>query len=271
LLGQPLTEPLQHADYVLSVQFSPDGGRVVTTSRDATARVWDAYTGQPLTEPSGHEGSVEFARFSPDGRCIVTASDDSTARLWDARTGQPLTELFKHGAKVFTARFSPDGKRVVTASVDNTARLWDVGLAPSRCPAWLLQLAEALSGKHLSRQGLLEPTSLDRAETIAQIRQYLKNQPDNGDGVRWGRWLLANRSTRTISPFSSITVPQYIENRIKERTAESLAEAEQLATGNAELSRRVLEMRAIFERTNRPAALLNEAKALLERPDAPRQ
>jgi WD40 repeat protein len=214
--GQPLTGPLKHADYVLYAQFSPDGKRVVTASRDGTARVWDAQTGQPLTEPLKHETPVEFAQFSPDGRCIVTASDDSTARQWDARTGQPLTELFKPGAKAFTARFSPDGKRVVTASADHTARLWDVGLAPSRCPDWLLQLAEALSGKHLNRQGLLEPTSLDRAETIAQMRQYLQNQPYNGDGVRWGRWLLANRSTRTISPFSSITALQYIENHLHE-------------------------------------------------------
>src|ERR1019366_7114471 len=128
---------------------------------------------------------------------------------------------------------------------------------PSR--ASLFEVAERNSGEHRKREDLVERRILDRAETIAQIRQYLKNQPDNGDGVRWGRWLLANRSTRTISPFSSITVPQYIENRIKERTAESLAEAEQLATGNAELSRRVLEMRAIFERTNSPAALQREA------------
>ena len=45
----------------------------------------------------------------------------------------------------------------------------------------------------------------------------------------WGRWFLADPAMRTISPFSKITVPQYIENRINENTAESLAEAEQLA------------------------------------------
>jgi WD40 repeat protein len=117
---------------------------------------------------------------------------------------------------LLVAQFSPDGKRVVTASRDNTARVWDVGLAPSRCPAWLLSLAEALAGNRLDQQGLLEPTRLDRAQTVTQTRQDLKNRPDNGDGVMWGRWLLANRATRTISPFSSLTVPVYIENRIHE-------------------------------------------------------
>jgi hypothetical protein len=46
---------------------------------------------------------------------------------------------------------------------------------------------------------------------------------------------VADPSTRTISPFSKITVPEYIENRIKGNTAESLDEAARLANGNAEL------------------------------------
>ena len=56
---------------------------------------------------------------------------------------------------------------------------------------------------------------------------------------RLGRRFLADPATRTISPFSKITVPQYIENRIKENTAESLAEAERLAYGNVELLERI--------------------------------
>ncbi|SPE61404.1 putative WD40 repeat-containing protein [Verrucomicrobia bacterium] len=239
--GQPLTPPLKHEDYVLSAQFSPDGRRVVTSSRDNTARVWDAQTGQPLTEPLKHGQSVNFAQFSPDGRWVLTASDDSTARIWDGQSGQPLSDPFKHGGGLFLAEFSRDGKRVVTASHDYTARVWDVGLAPSRCPDWLLQLAEALGGNRLNARGLLEATTLDRAKTIGQIRETLKDQPDDGDGVMWGRWLLADCWTRTISPFSSLTVPQYIENRINENTPESLEEAEQLAGGNAELFRRVSE------------------------------
>src|SRR5438128_736217 len=43
----PAVEPLKHGEEVLSAQFSPDGQRVVTASRDHTARVWDARTGQP--------------------------------------------------------------------------------------------------------------------------------------------------------------------------------------------------------------------------------
>jgi WD40 repeat protein len=46
--------------------FSPDGQRVVTASRDKTARVWNAATGQVIAKLEGHSGPVLSAVFSPD-------------------------------------------------------------------------------------------------------------------------------------------------------------------------------------------------------------
>jgi WD40 repeat protein len=65
--------------------FSPDGTRIVTTSFDGTARIWDAATGTEIKVLRGNEGSVWSGSFSPDGTPIVTASEDTTARIWDAR------------------------------------------------------------------------------------------------------------------------------------------------------------------------------------------
>jgi hypothetical protein len=107
------------------VQFSPDGRRVVTSSWDKTARLWDAATGKPLGEPMRHAGSVYSAQFSPDGQKVVTASADQTARLWNAATGEPIGQPMKHEDGVHSAQFSPDGRRVVTMCGDNTVRLWD--------------------------------------------------------------------------------------------------------------------------------------------------
>ena len=150
-----------------------------------------------------------------------------------------------HGiGHVVSAQFSPDGRRIVTAtdSFDKKARVWDVAPAPTRCPDWLLQLAEAISGKLLNKEGVLDPTRLNRVETLNQLRQKLATQPDD-DWVVWGRWLLADRTTRTISPFAKVTVPDYIERLIQEKTPRSLDEAEQLATGKPKILQRISEAR----------------------------
>ena len=120
--GQPLAVLEGHTNYVRSAAFSPDGKRIVTASRDNTARLWDG-EGQPLAVLEGHTDDVNSAAFSPDGARIVTASDDGTARLWDGQ-GQPLAVLEGHTGMVWSAAFSPGGARIVTASWDNTARLW---------------------------------------------------------------------------------------------------------------------------------------------------
>ncbi|UQA56959.1 protein kinase domain-containing protein [Polyangium aurulentum] len=115
---------LAHPEDVFSAAWSPDGKRIVTASKDKTARVWSADgTGDPLVL-RGHEESVTSAAWSPDGKRIATTSMDKTARVWSADgTGEALV-LRGHEETVTSAAWSPDGKRIVTASFDNTARVW---------------------------------------------------------------------------------------------------------------------------------------------------
>ena len=216
--GQPLTEPLQHEGGVISASFSPDGTRVVTASSDNTARVWDARSGQPLTEPLKHEQLVNSASFSPDGTRVVTASKDKTARVWDARSGQPLTEPLKHEQLVNSASFSPDGTRVVTASDDFTARVWDIASDQSSAPAWVSSLFDQIAEQHLG----------DEASFPTRIAGALR-QPSVSDSQEtravFAKWRTANRGTRTISPLSSQTIPQYIDRRLKIGSKEAINEA----------------------------------------------
>ena len=114
-----------HTDWVQTVAFSPDGGRLATASVDDTARVWDARTGAELLTLREHTHLVAAVAFSPDGARLATASYDKTARVWDARSGAELFTLRGHTGPVTSLAFSSDGGRLATASEDNTARVWD--------------------------------------------------------------------------------------------------------------------------------------------------
>jgi WD40 repeat protein len=114
---------------VTSAAFSPNGARILTASKDQTARIWDAATAKEIAVLRGHEDAVTSAAFSPDGARIVTASDDKTARIWDAATAKEITILSGHEKAVRSAAFDPDGARIVTASEDYTARIWDAHVA----------------------------------------------------------------------------------------------------------------------------------------------
>ena len=82
-----------HTESVYGVAFSPDGTRIVTTSLDSTAKVWDAVSGKELLTLSGHADVVYDVAFSPDGTHIATASRDFTAKVWDAASGKELFTL----------------------------------------------------------------------------------------------------------------------------------------------------------------------------------
>jgi hypothetical protein len=45
---------------VVKAQFSPDGQLIGTTSKDGTARVWDAQTGKPVPGPLPHLGTWQL-------------------------------------------------------------------------------------------------------------------------------------------------------------------------------------------------------------------
>ena len=103
----------------------------------------------------------------------------------------------------------------------------------------------------MNNESVFEPLDKEPAEILREIRDQLSREPADDEWAIWGRWFLADRSTRTISPFSKITVPDYVENRIKEKTSESLDEAEQFALGNPELLKRIKQARDVLPKGSR--------------------
>jgi dipeptidyl aminopeptidase/acylaminoacyl peptidase len=225
--GEPITPPLQHQRGLCFAQFSPDGLRVATCSWDKTARVWDSRTGKALTEPLRHEAVVHTVYFRRDAEWLVTSSDDGTLRLWDSRTGQPVSDPLRGDDEALSsARFSPDGRQVVSAPVNGTIRIWEAPQFTLPIPAWLPALTEAVVGRRLTAEGSLEIVPVGM---LFELKRLLESDPSADAYHRWARWFFADRSARTISPYSSLTVPTYVELKLQQKTKESLREAALIA------------------------------------------
>ena len=121
--GQVIRSFTGHTDSVDSAAFSSDGTKLVTGSRDNTARVWDVASGKLLMTLSGHSAPVESVAFSPDGTLVLTGS--STARLWNLISGkQQITISVPRG--ITASALSPDGKTILAGDVNGGTALWDL-------------------------------------------------------------------------------------------------------------------------------------------------
>jgi hypothetical protein len=231
--GQPLGGPIRSGDLIHSAEFTRDGKGLMTIA-GATVQVWDIRTGQPLTEPMRHDNMVAFAAFSGDGRWITTVARDGIAQIWDAQTGKAVSQPAVFGRErvlrpVMTAASSSDARWIFTNYVvGQNACLWDALTVAAEAPSWLADLAEAVSGLELTPQGALEPAQRDPKS----VRQALQDLAGADDLSRFGRWYVADAATRAISPRSSVTAPEFVEQRLKENTAASVEDAWEVDPGN---------------------------------------
>jgi len=188
-----------HDDWVRGVAWSPDGRRLATTSRDRTARIWDAGSGSELTVLRGHDDWVWDVAWSPDGRRLATASNDHTVRIWDTEAGRELAVLHGHDDEVWRVGWSPDGRRLATGSRDRTVRVWD---AETWSELVMLRHDDEFRGVAWSPDGRrLATGSRDRtirvwdAETGSEL-VMLHGHDDEVWGVAWSPdgWRLATGS-----------------------------------------------------------------------------
>ena len=115
-----------HERSLTSVAFDPDSTRIVTSSRDGTARVWRIDgSAEPVVLRGGRFG-VDRAVFSPDGR-LVGGSSNSGVYIWRADgTGAPVL-LDNDYANDGEFAFRDDSRYVVVSASDSkSAGIWRV-------------------------------------------------------------------------------------------------------------------------------------------------
>lgn len=109
----------------VSVEWSPDGSRILVAMRDKTVRIWGAKGNSEPVVFSGHDNPTKWAKWSPDGARVVTVGSIGTkAKVWNAM-GTPVPVILSgHDGEIEWVEWSPDGSMILTASRDETARVW---------------------------------------------------------------------------------------------------------------------------------------------------
>ncbi|CEL53987.1 putative WD repeat-containing protein alr3466 OS=Nostoc sp, (strain PCC 7120 / UTEX 2576) GN=alr3466 PE=4 SV=1 [Rhizoctonia solani AG-1 IB] len=131
--GDTLLGPIKaHSDDVASIDFSPNGMRLVSGS-GGWLKIWDAQTGEQLVLCGGNHvffyKLINSVSFSPNGLYVASGSKHQTVCVWDAQNGKLILGPLKgHTRDVTGVQFSPDGSHIVSCSRDKTIRFRDVSI-----------------------------------------------------------------------------------------------------------------------------------------------
>jgi WD40 repeat protein/serine/threonine protein kinase len=115
----------------VSLEFSADGRRLVSGSKDGTARVWDLATGQEVRRFLSPQ-AVWYAGFVSEGQRLLTVDAGGSVRVRDIESAPqgltlrlPLSApgLNDRALSIQSAAFSPDGRHVAVAGLDGTVRV----------------------------------------------------------------------------------------------------------------------------------------------------
>jgi WD40 repeat protein len=77
----PVLRVMTHSHTVTSINFSPEGNRIVSGSRDNCVRIWNIASGEQEVKLDGHTLIVTSVAFSVDGTHIASGSEDYTLQI----------------------------------------------------------------------------------------------------------------------------------------------------------------------------------------------
>lgn len=127
--------PYGHQNRINSAAFSTDGSKVVTTSADNTAIVWNTKTGHVLAYINDLEGQPVSAAFSSDDKKVLLHLDiRDTVGIYTVSTPLAVYDLGKKSLSYFDRKqrslrrlafFNADANRILTVSDDSTVTIWD--------------------------------------------------------------------------------------------------------------------------------------------------
>jgi eukaryotic-like serine/threonine-protein kinase len=142
-----------HTVAITGLTFSPDGDRLISTSADQTARVWDLQPPAARSWQADPRALFQVA-YVGDGDAAITAGADGNVRLWDLRAGSQRL-LGHHDGNAYAVAVARDGHGAVSGGWDGSVVWWNLDdgkgrtlREPGTSRVWTLTLAP--DGHHLA-------------------------------------------------------------------------------------------------------------------------
>lgn len=179
LLASRLRGVLHAGGPVTSALYASDGNRIVTSSLDGKARIYDARSQRRL-ETLDHGAPIGAAAVSGDDRLVFTGGDDGSVREWAAANGRPL-RTFHAGGAIRSVAADRVGS-LVAAAEGRAARLWRARtgdlLATVRMAKPVTEVRFSPDGRLLAVTG-----NADQAVLVDTSNGRLVQRLDQGDRI----------------------------------------------------------------------------------------
>jgi eukaryotic-like serine/threonine-protein kinase len=133
---------VQHSLDVTALAFDGSGQRLLTGSRDWTARLWqlepaadDSLRATEVATLTGHQGPVEHVAFDPSDRLALTGTGGQAGELLlfdigassDGSSPSARVHRYEVGPSIESIAFAPDGRAVLARAGQARVLIWDLG------------------------------------------------------------------------------------------------------------------------------------------------
>ena len=122
----------EHQNSVFSVEYDSSGRFLLSGSRHAHLKVWDATSSYSLAEDIvAHMYTINHIAFSPNNKHFVTCSMDKSIKVWSWPERKLIKVIDKarfagHGTSVNKLAWTSFNDHLVSASDDRTLSVWDL-------------------------------------------------------------------------------------------------------------------------------------------------